>query len=352
MACFDPTTPAGTDPKSQGDDRIREIKAAELEYLRGGSADGDEAIFPGPDPLTAPIFRHRGGMGAELSRPDAAVGGQYYNTDTGTLQRSNGVTWDDVTENAAYEAIHQAIPAALASAGGVVTFPETGNSFNVSGTEAVTSLAGWSAGLVIVKWGSGRIITHGASLALKNSLSRNVVAGDIQIFEFTGSNAAREIAFHGAGSGVETGTSIMHNGASLPAGFLEENGASLLRADYPGLFAVIGTIHGTADGTHFNLPDMRGFFPRGYDHGAGNDPDAAGRTAANAGGATGDNVGTAQGDEFEAHTHTYNEPKGTFGHASGGAADGIPAEASTTGSSGGTTETRPKNRAKMFCIKY
>ena len=198
MGVWDPTTPLGTDPKSQGDDRMREEKAAIQEALRAGGAEGDEAVFPGPAPLTAPIFRHRGGYGSEAARPAAAVGGQYFNTTTGTLQRSNGSAWVDITENAAFEAIHHKVAAALASAIGVVTLPETGNAFNVSGTEAVTSIAGWSAGLVIIKWTQARTLTHGASFYLMEALSRVVSAGDISMFEFTGSNAVREIAFHGA----------------------------------------------------------------------------------------------------------------------------------------------------------
>jgi microcystin-dependent protein len=42
-----------------------------------------------------------------------------------------------------------------------------------------------------------------------------------------------------------------------PAGFLACDGASYLRADYPALFAAIGIIHGSVDGTHFNVPDIR-----------------------------------------------------------------------------------------------
>ena len=350
MGVWDTSTPAGSDPKSQGDDRIREMKVALQEMFRAGGADGDEAVCPGSSPLTAPIYRPRGGYGAEASRPAASVGGLYYNTDTGTLQRSNGTSWVDLTENAAYEAIHQKVAASLASSGGVVTLPETGNSFNVTGTEAVTSIAGWSAGVVIVQWQSARIITHSASLYLKNALSRNVVAKDISIFEFTGADAVREIAFYGAGSGMPIGTVIMHAGASVPAGFLECDGSSLVRADYPGLFAVIGTAHGAPSVNNFNLPDLRGRFPRGYDHGAGNDPDAASRTAANSGGSTGDNVGSYQADELKSHTHTESGATNNFTKANG--ADAVAsANSATTGATGGN-ETRPKNVSLMFCIKY
>lgn len=64
---------------------------------------------------------------------------------------------------------------------------------------------------------------------------------------------------------VGTGSTVIWNTDTLPTGFLWANGASLLRADYPALFAVIGTIHGSADGTHFNVPDMCGRTPFGSD---------------------------------------------------------------------------------------
>ncbi len=44
---------------------------------------------------------------------------------------------------------------------------------------------------------------------------------------------------------------------SLPAYCLPCDGASYLRADYPQLFAAIGVLWGSADGTHFNVPDFR-----------------------------------------------------------------------------------------------
>lgn len=41
------------------------------------------------------------------------------------------------------------------------------------------------------------------------------------------------------------------------------DGDSLLRDEYPDLFAVIGTLYGAVDGSHFNVPDMRGRVPMG-----------------------------------------------------------------------------------------
>jgi len=50
------------------------------------------------------------------------------------------------------------------------------------------------------------------------------------------------------------------------------DGASLLRADYPDLFASIGTIYGSADGSHFTLPDLRGRTVVGVGSGSGLTP--------------------------------------------------------------------------------
>lgn len=139
-------------------------------------------------------------------------------------------------------------------------------------------------------------------------------------------------------------------GTTPPSGFLECNGASLLRASYEDLFAAIGFAWGAADGTHFNLPDLRGRFLRGWDHAIGRDPDKASRTACNAGGNTGDNVGSVQADEFKAHTHNWNLDDNTSGT---GAEDDNENQCGVrpTSSTGGN-ETRPINANVMYCIKY
>lgn len=60
-----------------------------------------------------------------------------------------------------------------------------------------------------------------------------------------------------------TGSLLPYAGPTAPDGWLLCNGASLLRASYPDLFDIIGTAYGSADGTHFTLPDMRGRMPFG-----------------------------------------------------------------------------------------
>ena len=52
---------------------------------------------------------------------------------------------------------------------------------------------------------------------------------------------------------------------NIPNGHMLCNGASLNRADYPALFAIIGTTYGTASVTTFNLPDLRERFVVGFD---------------------------------------------------------------------------------------
>lgn len=62
-----------------------------------------------------------------------------------------------------------------------------------------------------------------------------------------------------------TGSILAYGGGSAPTGYLMCDGSSQLRASYSALFAIVGTSFGTVDGTHFNLPDLRGRVPVGAD---------------------------------------------------------------------------------------
>lgn len=119
-----------------------------------------------------------------------------------------------------------------------------------------------------------------------------------------------------------------------PSGWLECDGTAKSRTTYADLFAAIGTKWGAGDGsTTFNLPDFRGEFRRGWDHGRGID---SGRAFA-----------SFQADELKAHTHTIASGFGSTQMESGG---GGTANSFDTGSTGGT-ETRPRNIATLVCIK-
>jgi len=89
------------------------------------------------------------------------------------------------------------------------------------------------------------------------------------------------------------GLIMMYGGAAAPTGWLLCDGASLLRASYSDLFTAIGTTFGSVDGTHFNVPDMRGIFARG----AGTNG-----TLTNANGtAFAGTLGTYQDDKMQGH---------------------------------------------------
>lgn len=96
---------------------------------------------------------------------------------------------------------------------------------------------------------------------------------------------------------IPPGTVVAYAGTTAPSGWLLCDGAEISRTTFAGLFAAIGTAHGSGDGvTTFRIPDYRGRFLRGRDGGVGRDPDRTSRTVMNTGGATGDNVGSVQGD--------------------------------------------------------
>lgn len=82
----------------------------------------------------------------------------------------------------------------------------------------------------------------------------------------------RKVVIHGVSQGFPAPTSPHLSGeikvvafSTAPAGWLLCQGQSVLRADYPDLFAAIGTTYGSTSGTTFNLPDMRGRVPVGRD---------------------------------------------------------------------------------------
>jgi microcystin-dependent protein len=132
---------------------------------------------------------------------------------------------------------------------------------------------------------------------------------------------------------------------SAPAGWLAANGNEYAKTgDYAALFAAISTTYGETNGSggagtsHFRVPDLRGYFVRGS--GTNSDGTAAGT------------FGAKQADELKSHTHTFSgeQFEGTFQAGASFALRYDPAS-QTTESTGGT-ETRPKNIAMLYCIKF
>lgn len=128
---------------------------------------------------------------------------------------------------------------------------------------------------------------------------------------------------------------------SAPTGWLKANGAAISRSTYATLFAAISTTFGSGDGsTTFNVPDLRGEFVRGWDDGRGVD--------------TSRSFGTSQSHQFAAHTHTVPLTSEMAAGANSGALR-TGGSTMTSSSAGGTVapdETRPRNIALLYCIRY
>lgn len=135
-------------------------------------------------------------------------------------------------------------------------------------------------------------------------------------------------------------------------GWLPCDGSPVSRTAYRKLYDNVGTLYGAGDGVNtFNVPDLRGRFIRGLDDGAGID---AARV-----------FGSTQDDAFKAHNHTFTDYVGatrtqalTDTNGAGGGNLDISISTGTGFASNGamnntgTTETRPKNMALRFYIKF
>lgn len=200
---------------------------------------------------------------------------------------------------------------------------------------------------------------------------------------------------------------------TAPIGWLECNGQAVSRTTYANLFLWLGTRHGIGDNsTTFNVPDLRGEFIRGFDNGKGTDLNSVSitgtRTSGSAiitgitsteflfagmtitgtgipGGATivsvdssvqitisanattsgagsytcaGRVLGSKQEDAFKLHDHDWATQANVVNGGSPTTAVIVDWEtpgATQTSSNVqpvGGVETRPRNMALMYCIKF
>lgn len=178
--------------------------------------------------------------------------------------------------------------------------------------------------------------------SLAATLASRAAAADVRSDLELGSAALRSMA-----QVCPTGAMWMFAMTSIPDGWLECNGAAVSRSTYSALFSAIGEVWGAGDGsTTFNLPDMRGEFARGWDHGRGVDSGRA--------------FGSAQSEEVGPHDHDiamdgdvnglipFSDTKcvSTASQTIAGGNTGTAQIANNTG-----TENRPRNKAIIYCIK-
>lgn len=110
-------------------------------------------------------------------------------------------------------------------------------------------------------------------------------------------------------AGAPVGSILDFAGATAPASWFLCAGQAVSRADYPALFAVIGTTYGVGNGsTTFNIPDLRGRVTAGKDDMGGADAArlnaALGASARTLGGAGGASTITLTMGQMPAHQHT------------------------------------------------
>lgn len=164
-----------------------------------------------------------------------------------------------------------------------------------------------------ISTGSGAFAGHDGQHARRNSSNPagwdfytpaegdrflNLDASDRQVYEIQ-SGAAVAVGAKPQQL-VPPGVMLPYGGAAAPTGWLLCDGSSYLRATYAGLFAAIGTAYGAADGTHFNVPDLRGRAPYGL--GPHADVDALG-----------DSDGVAAASRTPNHTHAIAQSEATTG---------------------------------------
>ncbi len=143
-------------------------------------------------------------------------------------------------------------------------------------------------------------------------------------------------------SALPVGATVAFPLDKVAPGFLELDGSVKSIAVYPDLAAYLGTSFNKGDegAGNFRLPDSRGEFLRGWDHGRGID---AGR-----------GIGSYQLDELKSHTHKMT----LRDVAAPGAGTTLiypdasaPVYSETRISKEGGPETRPRNLAVIWCIK-
>lgn len=135
------------------------------------------------------------------------------------------------------------------------------------------------------------------------------------------------------------------------------DGRQLPISQYSALFAVLGHIYdGQPKDNMFTIPDCRGLFIRGVDAGSGMDPDVDQRRSAAGQKGSKDGVGSLQCDAFQTHTHESVESAraqvAQEGEPITGVIGGNTGEPTASDTTRISSETRPRNIAMNYIIKY
>jgi microcystin-dependent protein len=192
-------------------------------------------------------------------------------------------------------------------------------------------------------------VANTATTATSANTANAIVARDASGNFSAGTITATAFAGTGATLLVPTGAVMPFAMNSAPSGWLAADGSAVSRTTYSSLWTALGTTsspYGQGDGsTTFNLPDLRASFVRG----AGSD-----------GVATSGTFGAKQADAFQGHRHTFGFNRGNNSAGSPGVLGTVattttvsdPTSDGTNGDPRTATETRPRNIAMLYCIKF
>jgi len=216
-----------------------------------------------------------------------------------------------------------------------------------------------------------------APASVSSNVTFTLPAADGSAGEFLKTDGSGNLSFSIV-QGVPSGAVFCIAVASVPSGYLECNGQSVSRTTFAALFAIIGTQYGSASGSTFNVPDLRGEFIRGFDNGRGVD--------------SGRSIASSQSDQNDQHSHGFSmtastrsltgtvqkiaetfsasgTASGVFAKTSAINAAATPASTDSSPSAGfsmdashthsvsgsinnqGGNESRPRNIAMMYVIK-
>ena len=206
----------------------------------------------------------------------------------------------------------------------------------------------------MLDWNSATTLANSATTISSNTVIKSAIdnlivdcttatpdaAADSFVFEDATDNTQKKALLSTiTGLGTPSGAVMAFAMSTAPTGWLKANGAAVSRTTYAALFAAIGTTFGVGDGsTTFNLPELRGEFVRGWD-------DARGIDAARA-------FGSAQGQDLQSHSHALSLASGDGAYPMIHYLGTADVNQDTSTKAAGGTETRPRNIALLYCIKY